>query len=129
VPKSKYCVVFIQSQVTGAGRGLGKDVAKVLSEKGCRVVVVDINLAAVQQTAEEINETGGNAMAYKCDVSKWDDVAHLRGLVEQEVGPIDILVNNAGLIVMQSFVTNTKQDIERTVGVNVNGVLYVSKNI
>jgi NAD(P)-dependent dehydrogenase (short-subunit alcohol dehydrogenase family) len=103
-------------------------VAKVLSEKGCRLVLVDINLPAVQQTADEINQLGGCASAYKCDVSNWDDVVRLRGLVEKEVGPVDILVNNAGLIVMQPFVTNTHQDIERIISVNVNGVIYVGKD-
>jgi len=115
------------SQITGAGRGLGKDVATVFSAHGCRLVLVDINLAAVQQTANEINKLGGCATAYRCDVSSWDEVVRLRRLVEKEVGPVDILVNNAGLIVMQPFVTNTEVDIERTVAVNVNGVLYVGE--
>jgi NAD(P)-dependent dehydrogenase (short-subunit alcohol dehydrogenase family) len=87
--------------------------------------VVDINLQAVEETAKEINARGGNACAFKCDVSNWDDIVVLRDTVLKEVGPVDILVNNAGLIVMQSFMTNTQKDIERTMAVNVNGVVYV----
>jgi NAD(P)-dependent dehydrogenase (short-subunit alcohol dehydrogenase family) len=115
--------------VTGAGRGLGREIAIVLAEKGCKVVVVDINFAAVTETANEINSKGGTAVAMKCDVSNWDDIVDLRKQVELDIGPIDILVNNAALIVMESFMKNTQQDIERSMAVNVNGVVYVRKNV
>jgi NAD(P)-dependent dehydrogenase (short-subunit alcohol dehydrogenase family) len=112
--------------VTGAGRGLGKEIAHVLAEKGCEIVAVDINLAGVEATAEEITEFGGKAIAFKCDISKSDEVVELQRQVEATVGPVDILVNNAGIIYMQSFDQNTLPDIERVVSVNVTGLINVS---
>jgi NADP-dependent 3-hydroxy acid dehydrogenase YdfG len=88
----------------------------VRSEKGCRAVVADNNLLAFQETTKEINARGGN----------WDDIVVFCDTdVLKVVGPWDILVNNAGLMVMQSFMTNTQKEIERTTAVNVNGVIYV----
>jgi NAD(P)-dependent dehydrogenase (short-subunit alcohol dehydrogenase family) len=113
------------AMVTGAGRGLGKEIANVLAEKGCKVVAVDINLAAVEATAEEITEFGGKAFAFKCDISNADEVVELQLQVEATVGPVDILVNNAGIIYINSFDQNTLPEIGRVVSVNVTGLINV----
>jgi all-trans-retinol dehydrogenase (NAD+) len=111
--------------VTGAGRGLGKEIALELAEKGCKVVVVDINLVSVETTAEEITENGGKAFAFRCDISKAEEVVELLHMVEGTVGPVDILINNAAIIYIQSFGDNSLPEIERVISVNVTGLINV----
>jgi NAD(P)-dependent dehydrogenase (short-subunit alcohol dehydrogenase family) len=114
-------------QVTGGGRGLGRELAFVLAEKKCQVIVVDLNLAEAEQTAKDVTEkTGMFSKAYECDVSNWDAVNRLHEEIVKDVGVVDILINNAGLILFQSFMDNAQADIEKLIDVNVNGVIWVS---
>jgi 3-oxoacyl-[acyl-carrier protein] reductase len=84
--------------VTGAGRGIGRSVARKLAAEGARVLVNDLDAAEAEASARAIMETGGVAVAYPGNVTS-DDFP--RGLIEtalREFGDIHILVNNAGYI-------------------------------
>ena len=78
--------------VTGAGRGIGRLIARELTDAGMRVAVAARSADQVEQTAREI---GG--LAVTADVSKQEDVEAMAETVERELGPIDLLVNNAGV--------------------------------
>jgi 3-oxoacyl-[acyl-carrier protein] reductase len=114
------------AQVTGAGRGLGKEIAIVLAAKGCTVVLVDLDLASVQSVAAEIVQNGGKAVAMECDIADEEGVVQLKRQVEETVGLVGILVNNAGMIFMQNFMKTKLAHIERVVTVNVVGMMFVS---
>jgi 3-oxoacyl-[acyl-carrier protein] reductase len=83
--------------VTGGGQGIGRQIALTLAEEGARVAVNDIVLEKAEDTAREIRERGGTALAVQADVT---DEAAVNAMVErvlQELGALDILVNNAGI--------------------------------
>lgn len=82
--------------VTGAGKGIGKTTAELLAEQGAKVVCISRSKDDLDQTADSIRATGGEALVVPCDVM---DEAQLRAAVDltiAEFGAIDVLVNNAG---------------------------------
>ena len=82
--------------VTGAGQGVGRQVALHCAGHGARVGVNDFHLNRAGAVASEIHAGGGQALAIRCDVTDFDDVMAMVSRAEQEAGRIDVLVNNAG---------------------------------
>ncbi len=82
--------------VTGAGQGVGRQVALHCAGHSARVVVNDFHLDRAGAVASEIRAAGGSAVASRCDVTDFDDVMDMVARAEQEAGGIDVLVNNAG---------------------------------
>ena len=113
--------------VTGAGQGNGRAIALGLAQAGARVVVTDMNTAAVQETARLVQAGGGNAWAYTLDVTVPDACTALAARVNAEVGAIDILVNNAGIIIREGTDSeNAAANWKKTIDVNVHGTFNVS---
>lgn len=81
--------------VTGAGQGLGRDIAIAMTQAGARVAVVDINPETAAAVAEELGQYGAPGLALTCDVSKRDQVDATVAAVIDEFGGVDVLVNNA----------------------------------
>jgi NAD(P)-dependent dehydrogenase (short-subunit alcohol dehydrogenase family) len=105
--------------VTGAGAGLGRDVAIQLAERGCRVMVVDINAAGLAETAKTIGDAGGSVIALPCDLTADNSIESAIARLVAEWGGIDILVNNAGYGVIQPFFETTRATWTRTLSINV----------
>lgn len=82
--------------VTGGAAGIGKACCQLLAAYGAHVVVSDYNLTAAQDTAKEINQAGGMALAVECDVTKDEALVNLVSTTLSHYGGIHILVNNVG---------------------------------
>jgi len=82
--------------VTGAGKGIGRAIAKRFAEEGATVVLVARTEMDIQSAAEEIRAVGGNAQALAGDVTDATFTASAFGTVRERFGRLDILVNNAG---------------------------------
>ena len=82
--------------VTGAGGVLCSGFAAALAACGARVALLDLNLAAAQKFADEINAAGGTARAYQANVLKREEMDTVAAQVQADFGPCDILVNGAG---------------------------------
>jgi NAD(P)-dependent dehydrogenase (short-subunit alcohol dehydrogenase family) len=113
--------------VTGAAKGIGWGIAKVLSQKGAKVVVVDWDAKEGEKSAEGIRKAGGDAIFVKCDVSNEAEVKAMIDAALQKYGRIDILVNNAGIGVYKSILDASSEDWDRCLGVNLRGVFLCSK--
>lgn len=82
--------------ITGASRGIGKAIAQVLAEHGCAVALAARTPDAIQQAADEINASGGRALAFAADVTDEDSAERLVTETVAALGRLDILINNAG---------------------------------
>ena len=112
--------------VTGASRGLGRACAIGLANEGAHVVVAARSSGpgeeSINRTTELIGQSGGSAMAVKCDVSSPDSLATMADIVVQRFGRIDALINNAAYFAKGSLVDMTEEDWLRQIDVNLNGV-------
>lgn len=82
--------------VTGAGTGMGRHTALLVTGEGATVVLVGRNAAALAEVADAVAAAGGTAHARRCDIASPDETAALIAWVEAELGAVDVLINNAG---------------------------------
>jgi meso-butanediol dehydrogenase/(S,S)-butanediol dehydrogenase/diacetyl reductase len=106
--------------VTGAGRGIGAEIARDLARNGARVCVADINLDAASQVAEGI---GGSAIAVRVDVANRASIRELIGATVTSFGRLDVMFNNAGISQTCAFMDVTEDDWHRVMDVNALSVL------
>jgi NAD(P)-dependent dehydrogenase (short-subunit alcohol dehydrogenase family) len=110
--------------VTGAGSGIGRGLAGRAAREGMRVVIADIEVGALGETAAEVETAGAEVVVAPTDVSRADQVEALAGLAYERFGAVHLLCNNAG--VFQAGVTWQRElaDWEWVLGVNLWGVLH-----
>lgn len=111
--------------VTGASSGIGEATARLLGEKGAKVVLAARRADKLRYIEQDItgNGGGGRALAVECDVA---DRASVSSMVDEAVGvfgPVDILINNAGVMPLSPIEALREDDWARMVDVNINGVL------
>lgn len=111
--------------VTGGGGGIGGATCQRFAQEGALVAVFDMNLEAASRVAEGIVAAGGNAKAFKCDITKRTEVDEAIAAVEAELGPIQVLVNNAGWDVFKPFVKTSPSDWEKLININLTGALHM----
>lgn len=116
--------------VTGSGspRGIGREITRALAEKGCSVVVADMNLEGAQKNADELkDEFGCDSMAVSVNVTDMDSVQAMFEAVDAKYGRIDILCNNAGITQPVTIADMTKDDFLKIMNVNLVGTFVCSK--
>jgi short-subunit dehydrogenase len=115
--------------VTGGAMGIGRLFAeRCLREEGAaRVVLWDINEEALNAAAQELRAEGFKVDTHVVDVSSVERIERAAETVLRESGPIDILVNNAGIVVGKRFYEHTTREIDKTIDVNVRGVMHVAR--
>lgn len=111
--------------VTGASRGIGREIARALAARGMRVV---INYSKSRAEAKKLaEETGGFAM--RADVSDEAAVAAMAAEIETRFGGVDVLVNNAGIAMQKMLCDTTSADWDRIFGVNIRGAYLVTRAV
>ena len=111
--------------ITGAGSGIGRASALAFAEEGACVLAADLNAASVDETAEQVRATGGNADTAQVDVTKAEQVEAMVQRAVDHFGRIDVLFNNAGLPqAFTPFEESTDALFDRIMDVNVRGVFY-----
>jgi NAD(P)-dependent dehydrogenase (short-subunit alcohol dehydrogenase family) len=107
--------------VTGGGSGIGRAISQRLASEGAHVAIHDVNFDDAVATANEINEKGGKAKAYRVDISKVDEVKKALADTLKEFGQINVLVCNAGVNRYKEVFEFTDEDWDWMIGVNLTG--------
>ena len=116
--------------VTGAGRGIGRAIAKELAITGANVVINYATSAeAAQQLADEIREYGPKALVIKADVTKYDQVSELVKQTMDTFGQIDILVNNAGITRDKTLKNMNREHWDEVIHVNLGSLFNCTKQV
>jgi NAD(P)-dependent dehydrogenase (short-subunit alcohol dehydrogenase family) len=115
--------------VTGAGRNIGEEVAKLFAAEGARVAVVDLDAARGTRTVDAIKTAGGDAALFVTDVSKGPDVERMVKAVVERFGRIDILVNNVAISDNKSIFEVTEADWDRVMTVTLKSQFLTSKQV
>ncbi|HHL1989623.1 TPA: SDR family oxidoreductase [Acinetobacter baumannii] len=112
---------------TGASRGIGEEIAKLLAEQGAYVIVSSRKIEDCKTVAEEIIALGGKAEAFACHVGKMEDISSIFEHIRNKHGRLDILVNNAAANPYFGHVLDTDlAAYNKTVEVNIRGYFFMS---
>ncbi|UGQ11423.1 3-oxoacyl-ACP reductase FabG [Yinghuangia sp. ASG 101] len=107
--------------VTGAARGIGLEIARVLAAEGARVVLGDLNAEALHKAADDLTASGADVRRASCDVTDADRVDALVRTCKDEFGAVDIMVNNAGITRDATLRRMTERDFDTVVDVHLKG--------
>ncbi len=115
--------------ITGAGQGIGQEIAMRFAAEGAKVAVVDINYDHCLAVQAEIEAMGLKAIAIKCDVSKRTEVESMVEEVVKEFGTVDILINNAGITRDGWFMKMTEDQYDVVMNVNLKSMVLCSQSV
>lgn len=110
--------------ITGAGSGLGKALAIQYSNQGYGIILIGRRQEKLEETKSIIQQSGGTAETYVCDITSWDQLEALANQINQ----VDVLINNAGIGYFGSFEELEKEQIDTMLNVNVAGPIYTKRN-
>ena len=112
--------------ITGASRGIGREIAKRLSNKGYKVIA---NYNRSEEQAKKLQEENKNIDIYKADVSKREEVKSMIQYIINKYGKIDILINNAGISEYKMFTDETDEDWNRVINTNLYSAFAMSREV
>jgi len=115
--------------VTGAARGIGQATAVAFAKKGARLVLCDLKLEWLEETAGFVREAGGEVLTYEVDVVNRDSITRMVADVLQEWGRIDVLVNNAGITADAQLKKMTEASFDQVIDINLKGVFNCTQAV
>lgn len=115
--------------VTGSGSGIGRAIGLAMAREGARVAVVDLNEGGAQETVKEIQKEGGQAHAYKADITKKAQIEAMVADVIKRWGTVHILVNNAGWDKVEPFVQSTEETWDKVLAINLKGPIICTRAV
>lgn len=113
--------------ISGTARGIGKAIALRYADEGCRLVLCDLNLEGVNETAEEARPKGVEVITSQTDVTNRNQVQAMIDQAVETFGSINIVVNNAGIFFNSAFEETTDDQWNQMMNVNVYGVFLVTQ--
>jgi glucose 1-dehydrogenase len=114
--------------VTGAGSGIGQEIAKRLGSEGARVVIDYVGSeGGADETRQAVEAAGSQAVVVQADVTKMSDVRKLVETAWTQFGSADILVNNAGMEKRSDFWDTPEADFDKVMAVNLKGPFFLTQ--
>src|SRR5579864_5352662 len=113
--------------VTGAGRNIGEETAKLFASEGAAVAVVDMDGARADKVSSAIAAAGGRAKSFICDVAQESQIDDTVTAVARELGRLDILINNVAISDNKHLFDITKEEWDRVFAVCLTAPMLFSK--
>jgi NAD(P)-dependent dehydrogenase (short-subunit alcohol dehydrogenase family) len=113
--------------VTGAGSGIGREIALLYAKQGASVVAADVNMEAVGAVVEEIARDEGTANAQRMNVAEEEEVKAAIDATVARYGRLDIFVNNAGISSVGNIIETSAKEFDRVMAVNLRGVFLCTR--
>jgi NAD(P)-dependent dehydrogenase (short-subunit alcohol dehydrogenase family) len=117
------------AMVTGAGRGIGREIARRLAQEGFAVGLIARTKSQLEETAELIRQEGGTALVVPTDVSKREQVFSAAQSIENKLGPVSVLINNAGAFLRKPFAQIAEEEFDFQLKVNAYGPFFCSQAV
>jgi 3-oxoacyl-[acyl-carrier protein] reductase len=115
--------------ITGAGQGIGREIAIAFSMRDTQVVIADLHGENALKVKDEIQNAGKTASAIEVDVSSEQSVTLMIEQALKEFGTIDVLINNAGIYPSASIEQLTAESWNRVIGTNLTGTFLCSRAV
>ena len=115
--------------VTGAGQGMGRQVALDLAAEGAKITATDIVGEGIDSLQKEIEAFSGQCLALMCDIARREQVDSIVKKTVETYGRVDILINNAGILIPGTIEETTDELINKTLDINVKGILYAIRAV
>ena len=115
--------------VTGATRGIGKEIARAFAQEGATVAVIGRNTQLAEEVAAEIRKEGHRAEGFSCDVTNAKNVEEIVNKILDKHKTIDILVNNAGMTKDNLLLRMSEADWDSVMTTNLKGVFNCTKAV
>lgn len=109
--------------ITGAGSGLGREIALRWARDGWNLALSDVNEAGLAETLAMVREAGGDGFTQRCDVRDYSQLTALAQACEEKFGGIDVIVNNAGVASGGFFADLSLEDWDWQIAINLMGVV------
>ena len=113
--------------LTGASRGIGPYIARVLAAEGVNLVLAARSAGQLEDTRRECESRGVRAIVVPTDVTSADDLRRLKETAERELGSIDILVNNAGIEITKSVNDTSQEEVDAILRTNLDAPIRMTK--
>ena len=109
--------------ITGAGSGLGREIALRWAREGWRLALCDVNEQGLAETLKLVREAGGDGFTLRCDVRDYSQLTAVAQACEERFGGLDVLVNNAGVAAGGMFADLSLEDWDWQLSINLMGVI------
>ncbi len=109
--------------ITGAGSGLGRELALRYARDGARLALADMNTEGLKESLAMVEELGASGFTERCDVRDFSQLAALAQTCQERMGGVDVLINNAGVSSGGFFWDLTLEDWEWQISINLMGVV------
>jgi len=110
--------------VTGGGSGLGRECALLFAKSGADVLIADLKPERCDKVAEEVKALGVNTISYPLDVTNYKEVEEMYKKIVEEWGTVDFVVNSAGVCLTEELTTQSLENIDLSIDVNIKGTVY-----
>jgi NAD(P)-dependent dehydrogenase (short-subunit alcohol dehydrogenase family) len=115
--------------VTGAGRGIGREIARVLANAGADIIVAEFDAKTGKDAVKEMKSLGRNSFSVEVNVADPSSVKKMTESVYKKAKQLDILVNNAGVASNIPVEDTSDDEYRRIMGINLDGVFYCCRDV